>query len=123
MVQTCDGWISPHDLEQGCQLRVQHDIDITGGRHSAVMTRLTDKVWYGRFTGVGYAPAAPEVHDIRLFENGMWMWDGERWFNIDDCRIALIPPVFAEGEVPFSDIPFCDFDNILEEEMEASECL
>ena len=59
----------------------------------------------------------PDINEIRLFDNGYWMLTDTGWKNVTNYRMI------REIRVPDSEIPFCDFDNILEEEVEASECL
>ena len=115
LIQTMDGWVRPSNLEAGCHLRVQHDVAIMGGRNNGtVLCYITDNVWYGTYTGWGYTETPPERYDIRLYEGGMWMYDGEKWFNIDDCKISVISLVVNTDELSNTDIPLCDFNNILE---------
>lgn len=123
IIHTLDGWVTPYDLDIGCQLRVQHDVAITGGFGGTVLAHITDSVQYGTFMGCEYREFALRRNDIMFFDNRMWMYDGEDWTDINSCHISLVSLVTEECEVPDSDIPFCDFDNILEEEMEAAECL
>ena len=122
LIYTEHGWISADELEQGCQLRVRHYIDVTDVRGHTV-GRLVDTMWYGRYTGVGVCSTPPQRRDIRLFENGLWRWDGGKWCKLDDCDISVVPPIYFNDEIitvwqneePDTDIPFCDFSNILEE--------
>ena len=91
---------------------------VPGDRITVLMFDKTSaSAKYGVYTGLNDWSRKPEINEVRLFENGLWMMDGTRWVNVTKC------PMTREIHIPDSEIPFCDFDNILEEEVEASECL
>lgn len=98
------GDIRISNLQQNDQMRV------------VLFTEDGATVKYGRYTGSGYLYDAPEINDVHLFDNGFWMWDGTKWLDVNNCYAA-------KDEHVTDDIPFTDFSNILEEEVEASECL
>ena len=91
---------------------------VPGDRITVLMfDKASASAKYGVYTGLNDRSRKPEVNEVRLFESGLWMMDGARWVNVTGCLIT------REIRIPDSEIPFCDFDNILEEEMEAAECL
>ena len=96
--------------------------DLRPGDHVSVLIFGKDCVStkYCRYTGLCHIDYLPDINEIRLFDNGLWMWDGEKWTDVTRCYMER---EIHEDRIPDEEIPFCDFNYILEEEMGVSDCL
>lgn len=96
--------IGVQDLKYGDRIRI------------VMFNYYGSSVKYGRYTGRGLIGTDLEINDVHLYDNGYWLWDGKQWIDVNDCYV--IKESSAEDEIPFT-----DFSNVLEAEVEASECL
>lgn len=91
--------------------------DLVPGDHIsvAVFGENCVSVKCGVYTGFcsGGEVKVPELNEARLFENGLWMWDGYRWIDVTRCTIAR---KCHTDYLPDNEMPFCDFSNIFGEE-------